>query len=242
MGQHVPVHVDGKTFPSLNKAAKHYGVPQSTAYERYKEKGWTLRQALGLDAAPDPYVVDGETFTSLAEATRHFGVPYSTAQRRLTHDKWTLRQALGLDAPPPRRQRYARRDAIFARSNAVHRTRQTVQHVYVTEVTFSPQGDIAVTRAVYRLTDDVDGQLVLQNPQDTAMTSIDRDTLDAVEPDVANGRWTYASLIDDRQRAETLAVRRAIADVRDEKRRLTKWENRLTRTLRDLHTQKEVNL
>jgi hypothetical protein len=37
---------------ALNTLAESHGLKAGTVYSRYKLKGWTLRQALGLDAAP----------------------------------------------------------------------------------------------------------------------------------------------------------------------------------------------
>ena len=42
---------DGVKVP-LNTLAEFHGLNPNTVYSRYKLKGWTLREALGLDAAP----------------------------------------------------------------------------------------------------------------------------------------------------------------------------------------------
>jgi len=46
------VTVNGVTFASLQEAAGAYGVPYGTAWSRYRKKGWTIEQSLGL--APPP--------------------------------------------------------------------------------------------------------------------------------------------------------------------------------------------
>lgn len=237
MTRRKPLVVDGVPFPSLKAAAKHYGVPYSTAHERYSGKEWTIREALGLDAPPhnNACTVDGVTFPSPHAAAEHYNVPHSTFQRRLTYDGWTLRQALGLDDPPPRRRPYAKRDAIFAASNAAHRAAES-QTVQVTEVTLGETGDLSVSTRAHHVTGETNGMLSLQDAP-----PVPRHTLDAVEPDETHWRWTYASLTDDRHHAETLTLRRAIADIREEKRRLTKREERLLGALHRRNDREGVN-
>ena len=46
------ITVEGKTHPSLQSAAEAYGVKYGTAWSRYRKKGWTLEQALGIEPAP----------------------------------------------------------------------------------------------------------------------------------------------------------------------------------------------
>lgn len=46
------VTVEEKTFPNLRAAAHAYGVVYGTAWDRYRKKGWTIEQSLGIEPAP----------------------------------------------------------------------------------------------------------------------------------------------------------------------------------------------
>ena len=229
-----PIHVDGTDFPSFSAAAKHYGIPYTTAYRRYTQDGWTIRQALGLDAPPMPNkcVVDGKTFPSPAAAAKHYGVPPSTFQRRITYDKWTLRQALGLDAPPRRSGHGKRQQDVAIRT--MHQTppEQEPQFLYVTEASVEDNGHIAVTHRTYTIINRDDDTLHLTDP---VMTSVPVAWLDSVEPDGDVWRWRHMSFANDRKGARSLVLRRALADIRAEQRLLAKRESRLVNMLADLH-------
>ena len=46
------VSAEGKIFPNLRAAAEACGVVYGTAWDRYRKKGWTIEQSLGIDPAP----------------------------------------------------------------------------------------------------------------------------------------------------------------------------------------------
>ncbi len=46
------VMVEGKTYPNLRAAAHAYGVVYGTAWDRYRKKGWTIEQSLGVQPSP----------------------------------------------------------------------------------------------------------------------------------------------------------------------------------------------
>lgn len=48
-GKSMEVVIDGKVFPSMSKAAEHYGVPQTTISERLR-RGATLSEAVNSDS------------------------------------------------------------------------------------------------------------------------------------------------------------------------------------------------
>lgn len=52
VGKSLPVNVAGSAFESLSQAAKYFGVLPATAHSRYRLKGWTLEQSLGIEPPP----------------------------------------------------------------------------------------------------------------------------------------------------------------------------------------------
>lgn len=51
-GKAVAITVEGKAFRSIREAAVAYAVGYGTAWKRYRQKGWTVEQALGIELPP----------------------------------------------------------------------------------------------------------------------------------------------------------------------------------------------
>lgn len=100
--------VDGKTFISLNAAARYFKIQEATAVQRLKRYGWTQEQTFGLSPPPDrqprknTYEVDGVAYVNFKWACKAFGLSESAVRSRLNHG-WDRRQAFGLDPRPPRK-------------------------------------------------------------------------------------------------------------------------------------------
>ncbi len=80
--------VEGLTFTSRTAAARHYGLNPKLVNERVTKFGWTLDQALELEARPTtPYrkkvVIDGTEYSSMRQAARELGVAQSTLMNRI---------------------------------------------------------------------------------------------------------------------------------------------------------------
>ncbi|MEZ9472772.1 hypothetical protein AB4211_20810 [Vibrio lentus] len=80
--------VDGVEFPSRTAAARNYGLNPKLVNERVTKFGWTLEQALELEARPKtPYrkkvVIDGTEYSSMRQAARELGVAQSTLMNRI---------------------------------------------------------------------------------------------------------------------------------------------------------------
>jgi hypothetical protein len=80
--------IEGVEFPSRTAAARHYGLNPKLVNERVTKFGWTLEQALELEARPTtPYrkkvVIDGTEYSSMRQAARELGVAQSTLMNRI---------------------------------------------------------------------------------------------------------------------------------------------------------------
>ncbi|EDL51442.1 bacteriophage f237 ORF8 [Vibrio mediterranei AK1] len=80
--------VEGLTFTSRTAAARHYGLNPKLVNERVTKFGWTLDQALELEARPTtPYrkkvVIDGTEYPSMRQAAKELGVAQSTLMNRI---------------------------------------------------------------------------------------------------------------------------------------------------------------
>lgn len=97
------VQIQGKTFPSMQKACNHFGVTHS-AYQKRRTMGWTLNQALGIEAPPDPRIITGQSielngkqYISIAQACRDLGKAYNRIRDRLEKG-WPLEEAFEFKA------------------------------------------------------------------------------------------------------------------------------------------------
>lgn len=96
------ITVAGRTFDSLEAAARAYGVSRNTADYRLS-KGWTPEETFGLKprprhAASTPGIavtVQGLEFKTIKDAAKHFGRAYTHVFARLK-DGCSIEQALGL--------------------------------------------------------------------------------------------------------------------------------------------------
>ncbi|CAK1952833.1 conserved hypothetical protein [Vibrio crassostreae] len=80
--------VEGVEFSSRTAAARHYGLNPKLVNERVTKFGWTLEQALELEARPTtPYrkkvVIDGTEYSSMRQAAKELGVAQSTLMNRI---------------------------------------------------------------------------------------------------------------------------------------------------------------
>ncbi|MBE5191095.1 hypothetical protein HJ053_20525 [Vibrio parahaemolyticus] len=79
---------EGVEFPSRTAAARHYGLNPKLVNERVTKFGWTLEQALELEARPKgdyrkKVVIDGTEYSSMRQAARELGVAQSTLMNRI---------------------------------------------------------------------------------------------------------------------------------------------------------------
>ncbi|TBT38334.1 hypothetical protein D5E79_22735 [Vibrio parahaemolyticus] len=80
--------VEGVEFPSRTAAARHYGLNPKLVNERVTKFGWTLEQALELEARPKgdyrkKVVIYGTEYSSMRQAARELGVAQSTLMNRI---------------------------------------------------------------------------------------------------------------------------------------------------------------
>ncbi|HCH1198516.1 TPA: hypothetical protein NKQ06_003996 [Vibrio parahaemolyticus] len=80
--------VEGLTFTSRTAAARHYGLNPKLVNERITKFGWTLEQALELEARPKgdyrkKVVIEGSEYSSMRQAARELGVAQSTLMNRI---------------------------------------------------------------------------------------------------------------------------------------------------------------
>ncbi|TOB65466.1 hypothetical protein [Vibrio parahaemolyticus] len=80
--------VEGVEFPSRTAAARHYGLNPKLVNERITKFGWTLEQALELEARPKgdyrkKVVIDGTEYSSMRQAAKELGVAQSTLMNRI---------------------------------------------------------------------------------------------------------------------------------------------------------------
>lgn len=80
--------VEGLTFTSRTAAARHYGLNPKLVNERVTKFGWTLEQALELEARPKgdyrkKVVIDGMEYSSMRQAAKELGVAQSTLMNRI---------------------------------------------------------------------------------------------------------------------------------------------------------------
>ncbi len=107
---HKKIRVGNTTFRSISDAAKHYGIKSSIVSSRLR-KGWTTKQALGIDTQPPRKTPKGKKltlsvngnkviFNSITDAAKHYGISPRLVMQRLATNGWTPKQALGLETPP----------------------------------------------------------------------------------------------------------------------------------------------
>jgi len=89
-GKEIQVSVRGTNFPSIRKAALHYGKDFKKVYDRFSEKRWSLEQALDLDPPPEtvksvglPLKAFGTVYKSITEAARAHGIQPESLRKRI---------------------------------------------------------------------------------------------------------------------------------------------------------------
>lgn len=111
-----PCVVEGVRYPSEKAAAEHYGIKNNKVHRRRK-RGWTLRQALGLDSrrkpktAPKRIVVEGTAYESRQAAVDHYGLEYATVSARLKKG-WSVEEAFELTERRKRTDHYNAQEVI----------------------------------------------------------------------------------------------------------------------------------
>lgn len=98
------IAVEGKTYSSIKKAAKAYGLNNRTVWLRLK-KGRTIKEAFGLkdfhySSKPKKINIEGKEFKSLRDACRHYDVDKYVLNTRINRYGWTIEQALGVHPRP----------------------------------------------------------------------------------------------------------------------------------------------
>lgn len=86
------IRVAGRSFRSLKAAAEHFDRPWKLVHSRVTKSGWSIRQALELDAPPAEkrysgvrVVAFGESFSSYAACAKHFGVKPESLRKRIVN-------------------------------------------------------------------------------------------------------------------------------------------------------------
>lgn len=102
------VSVQGKAFPSLQAAAKHYGVGYKLAHQHVL-MGWSVEQALGLAPPPPGHRLRnqqvsafGRTFVNLVECANFFGIKAESLRQRVKNRGDELEQAIAYLQSKPR--------------------------------------------------------------------------------------------------------------------------------------------
>lgn len=108
MGKCTPIVVDEVKYPSIQQAAKKYGLSPDLVRQRL-HGDWTIEQAFEIDPppantretffVPTEFTIAEKKYFSMKEVTEKFGVKQTTFQRRLSNG-WTPEQAVGIDPPP----------------------------------------------------------------------------------------------------------------------------------------------
>jgi hypothetical protein len=89
-GKSKPITVEGRDFKSFRQAALHYGQEVPTALSRFRKKGWTIEQALGIEPAPKrtypsskSLSILGVEYGSMAAAAGALGVSVDALRRHI---------------------------------------------------------------------------------------------------------------------------------------------------------------
>jgi group I intron endonuclease len=111
-----PCVVEGVRYSSEKVAAEHYGLSHKKVHRRRK-RGWTLRQALGLDSrkksktAPKGILVQGTTYESRRAAADHYRLEYRTVLARLNKG-WSVEEAFELTKRREKTDHYNAQEVI----------------------------------------------------------------------------------------------------------------------------------
>jgi len=103
--------IDGKSYFGYAQLSDAFGIHELTIAVRIRRQGWTLRQALELDAPPptefsgNAVTFQGRTFISERQMCRHFNVTPILFRARFYQMGWPMGEALGV---VPRKRRPSR--------------------------------------------------------------------------------------------------------------------------------------
>ncbi len=90
MGIDIPVTVEGVTYPNISQVAAAYGLSPASVHDKYRSRGWTIEQSLGIAPPPDSakyagmtVTLNGRQFGSIAEAAKAVGINPESFRKRL---------------------------------------------------------------------------------------------------------------------------------------------------------------
>ncbi|MEZ8501961.1 hypothetical protein AB6D08_11670 [Vibrio splendidus] len=80
--------IEDLEFTTRTAAARHYGLNPKLVNERMTKFGWTLEQALELEARPKgdyckKVVIDGTEYPGMRQVAKELGVAQSTLMNRI---------------------------------------------------------------------------------------------------------------------------------------------------------------
>lgn len=89
-GKEVAVTIVGKAYPSISSAALAFGLSYKLVHDRYRVKGWTLEQAVGVSPPPETAKYCGmfvkvfcKEYKSFGEAGRALGINPESFRKRI---------------------------------------------------------------------------------------------------------------------------------------------------------------
>lgn len=144
-------------FSSIREAAETFGIKEATIANRLR-LGWSIDEALGLDAHPEiervgnRVVCEGQEHSSIASFAKHYGQNVVRVRRRLMSG-WTPEQAIDLEPSPPRfrDEKGAERDhawthkVITKEGNLLPATVSGAYRVYVIRNTLNGKEYVGIT-------------------------------------------------------------------------------------------------
>jgi hypothetical protein len=101
VGKEIPVTVAGITHPSIKQAAEAYNIKYKLVHERINRRGWTLEQALEIEAAPNSARFAGVSvsafglnFKSYGECAKHYGIKAPSLLKRMNEKQENIEEAI----------------------------------------------------------------------------------------------------------------------------------------------------
>lgn len=103
-----PIIVEEVEYPSVSEACRHYGFDTKQKIKLVEgrlRKGWTIKQAFGLEERPKPengprsksVTVHGATYPSHKKLAEAYGITHSMLQHRILTLKMSLEEAVSFD-------------------------------------------------------------------------------------------------------------------------------------------------
>ncbi|HCH3266390.1 TPA: hypothetical protein NKU17_003963 [Vibrio parahaemolyticus] len=142
--------VEGLTFTSRTAAARHYGLNPKLVNERITKFGWTLEQALELEARPKgdyrkTVVIESSEYSSMRQAARELGVAQSTLMNRI---KAGISVEEALSAAHSEREKLKGQSKPMFYGNKLY---PSARHLLLANLTLAAGGDLG--KAVTSLND-----------------------------------------------------------------------------------------